>query len=628
MKVSLKQAVKLFYSQSSFDQIYQEAVANALDAGARNITISFEANSLTDVNSFKLSISDDGVGFTDERFKKFSKLMDVEDEDIKHRGLGRLVYLFYFDKVDVDSYFDCIKHRAFAFNEKLSDEDKENAAETIEEEHQSGATLSFEGYNLTKLYKKEFADPKWIKTKILKKFVVQLFLLKQKEEKFKISIKSRIANREIKEYITPDSIPSLTERTFISSYSLEGEMKMYYSVEENGNTAVITAMSIDNRSEPVEIFGEGNEPLGYEMFFILYSDSFQGQTDASRHKLEIQPSDLKIIQKEFRKQIKEILKEKAPIIVEFHKKEAEHLQSEFPHLEGYFEENEIGISSRNEVIKTAQKRFMLDERELLFKRGTLSDLDYEKSMELAGRTLTQYITFRQYVIDKLKKINEGEKEEVIHNLIVPKRQVIKAPNSYLNVYRNNIWIFDDKFMTFDVVLSEKDTTELLKQIEPDSTIQNIDRPDIAIIFSDNPKTAQKVDVVIVELKKKGLKGGENIKVEYQLEQRARALYPLFNKKIQSLWLYGVTQLDNDYKSTLDTMGYRPLLSKGTVYVNSNPITITTEPERVIVPAVRYVMDIDAVVNDAEARNKVFMDLIRERMKTDEEEKKEVKSNNV
>jgi hypothetical protein len=54
-------------------------------------------------------------------------------------------------------------------------------------------------------------------------------------------------------------------------------------------------------------------------------------------------------------------------------------------------------------------------------------------------------------------------------------------------------------MTFDVVLSEKDTTELLKRIEPESTTQNIDRPDIAIIFSDDPKTAPKVDVVIVEL---------------------------------------------------------------------------------------------------------------------------------
>lgn len=614
MKVSLKQAVKLFYSQSSFDQIYQEAVANALDARARNISISFEANSLTDVKSFKLTITDDGVGFTDERFKKFSKLMDVEDEDIKHRGLGRLVYLFYFDKVQVESYFEKTQHRTFSFDEKLSDEAQENAAVVLEEENVSGSTLRFEDYNLSKLYKKEFADPKWIKSKLLKKFVVQLFLLKKKEEDFRITIHAKIGNSSSEEIITPESIPALTDKSFTSSYSLDGNMTMYYSVEDNGNTSVITAISIDNRSEPVEIFAEGNEPQGYEMFFILYSDSFQGRIDASRQKIEIQSSNLKNIQKEFRQQINEILKEKAPKVVESHQKEAERLHSEFPHLDGYFEENKIGISSRNDVIQSAQKMFMLEERELLFKSGSLSDSDYEKSLELAGRTLTQYVTFRQYIIDKLKKVDNGQKEEIIHNLIVPKRQIVNAPNSYLNVYRNNIWIFDDKFMTFDVVLSEKETTELLRKIEPESNTRDIDRPDIAIIFSDNPKTASKVDVVIVELKKKGLKGGENIKVEYQLEQRARALFPLYEKKIQSFWLYGVTQLDDTYKSTLDTIGYRPLFSKGTVYVNPNPITITTEPERVIVPAVRYVMDIDAVVKDADARNKTFMDLIRERMK--------------
>ena len=580
MKVSLKQAVKLFYSQSSFDQIYEEVEANAIDGGGRKITISFEANRLNDVKAVKMSIDDDGVGFTDERFKKFSKLMDVEDEDIKHRGLGRLVYLFYFDKVEVESYFEKTKHRVFSFDEKLNDEAKENAAIEIEDDHPDGSILRFKGYNLSKLYKKEFADPK---------FVVQLFLLKKNGEDFCITIQSKIGNYCSEEKITPESIPALINKTFVSSYSLEGEMTMYYSVEENGNTSVITAMSIE------------------------------GHTDASMQKIEIQSSDLKIIQKEFRKQINEILKEKAPKVLESHQKEAERILTEFPHLDGYFEENVIGISSRNDVIESAQKKFMLDERKLLFKGGSLSDSDYEKSLELAGRTLTQYVTFRQYIIDKLKKVDARQKEEIIHNVIVPKRQVIKAPNSYLNVYRNNIWIFDDKFMTFDVVLSEKETTELLKQIEPESSTRDIDRPDIAIIFSDDPKTASKVDVVIIELKKKGLKGGENIKVEYQLEQRARALYPIYNNKIQSLWLYGVTQLDDAYKSTLDTIGYRPLFSKGTVYVNPNPITITTEPERVIVPAVRYVMDIDAVVNDADLRNKTFMDLIRERMRYTEED---------
>lgn len=612
MKVDLKQAVKLFYAQSSFDQIYQEAVANALDAQARNITISFEANTLSDVKTFKLTITDDGVGFTDERFKKFSKLMNVDEDDIKHRGLGRLVYLFYFDKVEVDTYFEKTKHRVFPFDEKLSDDSKEYAAQELEKEHLSGSTLVFEGYNLKKLATKDFADPKWIKTKLLKKFIVQLFNLKESGEDFRIGIEVVIAGRKIEEEIKPESIPSLEEKEFPSTYSLEGMMKMYYSVSESTETSVITAMSIDDRSEPVDVFAEGNEPQGYEMFFILYSDSFQGQTDASRQKINIPKSDLKTIQKEFRKQIIEILNKKAPKVVESHQKEEKRLKAEFPHLEGYFDENVIGICSRNEVIKEAQKRFMYDERSLLFK-SSLNDADYEKSLELAGRSLTQYITFRQYIINKLKAVDTGDKEEIIHNLIVPKRQIIKAPNMYSNIYRNNIWIFDDKFMTFDVVLSEQETTELLKQIDPATTIVDNDRPDIAIIFSNDPKTSPKVDVVIIELKKKGLKGGENLKVEYQLEQRARALYPLYGNKIQSMWLYGVTQFDDAYQATLNTIGYQPLYSKGTVYVNTNPITITMRPEKISVPAVRYVMDIDAVVEDADARNKAFMDIIQEKV---------------
>lgn len=618
MKVNLKQAVKLFYSQSSFDQIYQEAVANALDAKARNIKIVFEAKKLSDEESFKLTISDDGIGFTDERFLKFSRLMNVDEADIKHRGLGRLVYLFYFDKVIVDSYFEPHKHRVFSFDEKMSDDSKECAAIDIDDNIQSGSKLVFEGYNLSKLGKNEYADPQWIKVKILKKFIIQLFKIKEKKEDFNIEIKSIISGKEKKAIISPDSIPSFLTKEFSSTCSLDGMMTMYYSVMKSENTSVITAMSIDDRVEPMEVFSQGNEPKGYEMFFILYSDSFQGQINASRQNVELSKEEQKIIQKEFRKQILRILGKEIPKVIESYQKEAKQLQAEFPHLGGYFEEDVIGIWSKNDVISEAQRLFMQDERRLFFKKTALSDSDYEKSLEMAGRSLTQYITFRQYIIDKLKDVSDEDKEEIIHNLIVPKHQVIKAPNSYLNVYRNNIWIFDDKFMTFDVVLSEKETTELLKQIDPESSTRNIDRPDIAIIFSKDPKTSSKVDVVIVELKKKGLKGGENIKVEYQLEQRARALYPLYGDKIQSLWLYGVTQLDEDYQATLNTMGYQPLYSKGTVYVNTNPVTIRMNPERISVPAVRYIMDIDAVVNDADARNRTFIDFIRERVKSQDE----------
>lgn len=611
MKIDLKQAVKLFYSQSSFDQIYHEAVANAFDADAKNIRICFEADSLSDVSTFKLTISDDGVGFTNDRYEKFCKLMNVEEEDIKHRGLGRLVYLFYFDKVKVDTYFEKSKHRRFYFDENLGDDSIESITYDVEE-HPSGSTLFFEGYNLKKLAMKDFSDPQWIKTKLLKKFIVQFLKLKQKRESFRITIENRIGKHNSIKEITPDSIPNFVEKKFTPSYLLDGEMKMFYSVENSKNTSIITAMAIDDRSEPVDIFAEGNEPQGYEMFFILYSDSFQGQTDAIRNKINIPKNELDPIKKEFRKQIIEILKNKVPNAIQHQQNEEKKLKIEFPHLDGYFDENVIGICSQADVVREAQKKFMNEERRLLFKTS-LNDDDYDKSLELAGRSLTQYITFRQYIINKLKDVDISDKEEIIHNLIVPKRQKIQAPNSYTNIYRNNIWIFDDKFMTFDVVLSEQETTELLKQIDEKTTIKDINRPDIAIIFSNDPSVSPKVDVVIIELKKKGLKGGENLKVEYQLEQRARALYSLYKDKIQSVWLYGVTQLDDDYQSTLNTIGYQPLYSKGTVYVNTNPITISMNPEKITIPAVRYVMDIDAVIKDSDARNKAFMDLIKEKM---------------
>lgn len=618
MTIDLKQAVKLFYSQSSFDQVYQEAVANALDAGAKNIRIKFVASSLSDVKSFKMTISDDGVGFTEERFKKFSKLMNVEEEDIEHRGLGRLVYLFYFDDVAIESYFDSNKYRSFDFNESLDANQKDYQPKVIKTDTPSGTVLTFKGYNLKKIRSKDFVDPIWIRVKLLKKFIIRLYQMKVHGDKFCITIESNISGITTLETITPESIPSFEEIVFTSCYSLDGEMKMFYSIVESERSSVITAISIDGRSEPVDVFAKDNEPLGYEMFFILYSDSFQGQTNASRQNITLSSSDLKNIQREFRKQIVLILKEKLPKIIESHQKETERLQADFPHLKGYFEDNVIGICSLNDVVREAQNHFMSEQRELIFK-CSLSDSDYEKSIELAGRSLAQYITFRQYIIKKLQSVDDQDKEEVIHNLIVPKREIIKAPNSIKNIYKNNIWIFDDKFMTFNTILSERETSDLLKAIDPENSTTNIDRPDIAIIFSDNPKTTPKVDVVIIELKKKGLKTGENIKVETQLEQRARALYPLYGDKIQTMWLYGVTQLDSEYKATLDTIGYSPLYSKGTVFVNTNPITVSFEPEKIRVPAVRYIMDIDSVINDAAARNKSFIDILREHLKDEVQE---------
>lgn len=600
----------MFFSQSSFDMVYLEAVANALDAGASKIHIHFSASTLSNIKSFHLTISDNGIGFTDERYTKFCRLLEVDKDDKTHRGLGRLVYLFYFNNVKVISHYNGNQYREFNFDKEFGT-DAPNNSSTLESEHESGSTLEMTGYNLSKLKEKNFADAEWIRRRILKKFYSLLYKAKKNGNDINITIQSTIGKTNVVRTISAASIPELNEKTIVSKYSLDGEMTLYYSVKECDikDSSVITAISIDNRNESIDVFADESIPKGYDMVFILYSDSFQGQTDATRQVITIKPSDMRMLQKIFRDEIITILSDLAPKIIEQTQRTSEQLNNQFPHLRGYFEEGTIGISSKTEVIKEAQTRFIKDQRDILCKSTDLTDPEFEKSMNLAGRALTEYVLFRQKTIDRLKKIKKMDREATIHNILVPQRTVLRDGDFSQDIYKNNSWILDDKFMTYSTILSEMEMTDLLKELTKDESIKNDDRPDIAIIFSNDPKTSAKFDVVIVELKRKGLKPEENVRVEVQLEKRARCLYGLYPEKIQSLWLYGVAELDNEYKSHLSTAGYHPLYSKGCIFVNTTDITVDWETG-IKIPAVRYVMDFDAIVSDADARNLTFLNLIK------------------
>ena len=114
MDVNVKRAVKLFFSKSSFEMIYFEAFANALDAGATEFSVNITLPEASDWRNMTLELVDNGEGFTEERFGKFNKLLDVDERT--HKGLGRLVYLCYFDKVRIESVFEAGKKRKFEFN--------------------------------------------------------------------------------------------------------------------------------------------------------------------------------------------------------------------------------------------------------------------------------------------------------------------------------------------------------------------------------------------------------------------------------------------------------------------------------------------------------------------------------
>jgi hypothetical protein len=611
MKVKLGQAVKMFFGNSSLEMVYFEAIANALDAGATEINIDIKAKALNQPETIQIGISDNGFGFTDDRYKKFSNLFDVDENS--HKGLGRLVYLCYFDTVKVTSNFDDTFKREFDFTETFSEED---AKVVIVPKTKSGTILQMSSYTLSKLKKYDFLFPTYLKNRILEEFYSRLFQLKQEKKIISIKIKSNIENKQLKEELNNEDIPVFETVELDSSINIFDKFYLHYSIieVEPDKSSLIAAVSVDNRTVKVEIIAQENIPMGYNMVFLLYSDWFIGKVDNTRQNLAISDSDFQSIQNIFRSKVASIIEERIPKITERNNQTKNNLINRFPHLSGYFNTESIGYISRADVLKKAQDNFFKAQKDLL-DANSLSDEQYEKSIELSARALTEYILFRQITIENLKKTTDKNSEAEIHKIFATMSLQFDKDNSINDLYRNNAWLLDDKYMTYETVLSNKELGELIKYITADeNTSRDDDRPDIALVFSNNPNDSKNFDIVIVELKKRGITLEENMKAVTQLEKRARKLMKFYKNKIQRIWYYGIIEFNDEVELAL-TGEYKELYSSGKMYYKETKVAIQKNPD-LILPIGIFMWDIDAVVSDADARNSAFLNLIKSKFITE------------
>lgn len=122
MRAGIRNAVSRFYPNPSFEQVRFEAVANAVDAGATHVSILVKIAAFDKVDTLSITIADNGEGFTDRNFEKFCSSLEVDNAE--HEGLGRLVFLAYFDEIRVISHY-ANHERSFVFivfNGSFSDE--------------------------------------------------------------------------------------------------------------------------------------------------------------------------------------------------------------------------------------------------------------------------------------------------------------------------------------------------------------------------------------------------------------------------------------------------------------------------------------------------------------------------
>ena len=614
MDIETSGAIRLFFPNPSLTLVYFEALANALDAGATEISIDIDVQAFDKPETLKITVSDNGDGFTDENFERFRKLLRPRDKF--HKGIGRLVFLNYFSRVDVTSTRSKWR-RTFIFKDGF---DGNAPIENLNDEQPAKTTLAFNGFAKDRVKSYDDLKPDVLKPLLIEQFLPTLDARKRDGTAFKISInlKTKESNAQ-KEFfphetvITADDLPSMTKIT-IQDDSLDAfsTIDMHYHVEPvSGKGSLLVAFSIDGRTIPVNLIPASSFPPGYMGMFLFESEMFHSNADSSRQKL-ILPENLPIekLYRVLRREVGKVLADMIPKITEKNEKVKEKFEEQFPHLLGYFENDTVGLIDRDDALEIAQQKFFRAQKQVL-QCETLTQAAYEKSLELSSRTLTEYILYRDKIIGRMKEMTTGNAESEIHNLIVPRFKEFSKEAMPSEIYQNNAWLLDDKFMVFRTILSEQRMDTVVNAIRLDEECEkDAGRPDIAMIFSADPKNASAVDVVVIEIKKKTDDEKENQYAINQLLDRAVKL-AAHCPNIQRIWYYAVIQISDTMETRLRQQKWAPLFSMGKLYYQE---FITERPDRTVVPTPTFVVSFDAIVADAESRNHTFLEILRNGMR--------------
>ena len=297
------------------------------------------------------------------------------------------------------------------------------------------------------------------------------------------------------------------------------------------------------------------------------------------------------IQQGIKEQVKIIARENNIEIDKLSEASLQQAIKEAPFLVYYLQDNELGEDSQ-ELQRRAKKLFEKDKQFLRDSKNETHDKYKEKLAIVTQSELTEYIYDRQKKINLLKKLtDEKALEKEIHNLFMRQRTSDKKED-----YRtNNLWLFDDRFMSYNKVFSDKQIREIFPQLS-----KNLDRPDILSIISNTYEKDEITDVVIIELKKADEKITPS-RAEEQLIDYAGYINEAYQDRKIRIWSYAFLKFDKKTENSLRNKDYNRVLTKSQYPIYYKPFNA--------VNAIVNFVDYKALADDAENRNRTFMKIL-------------------
>lgn len=606
----------------NFMQPLYEAIVNSLDAKATNIEISIKDTIIKDENKNDINVIngfevvDDGDGFTEKNVDSFFEMLSEKKEEGK-LGSGRFIWLKVFDKIIIESKLPnktikinfCKCFKDITYNE-------------VEESNVKKETkIIFSNVNVAYQDKRPINNVAWIKNKIEESILPKLLLLKKSNRKFYITIDKLAA-------IDQENLPILQEEEFevkSNSFRKKEKFKLFYKIKRQDdnkqlNYYVAHGRLVKSFTSELKI---NKLPDKASSIMLLCSSYLDKHINDDRNNFTIDmnnesvesPISLANINEKLKVKMQNVLLKQLPEIKQKNDKTIEEAIDEEPYLASYIKKNGAIISSKQDLIKNSKKEYEKDlennkkDFRKILKRKKIDTAEYDRIIDefkdFQLRELGRYIAYRQQIIKKLKQLNnDNEKiEELFHKLFMDLKTDFNSQDNKAYHYKQNMWLLDDKFMSFSYIASDK-TFNQISNILYNTSIsredKGSDRPDLFLSFSDD-ETTENVDCLVIEIKGIGTTDDEKNKSITELANNVKTIRKQF-PNIRNIYSYIITNIDEAFLETINAQDFKPFLTKNEsefyyrYYENNNNHA--------------YVISSNVIAESAHFRNKVFLDLLK------------------
>ncbi|NQT76811.1 MAG: ATP-binding protein [Bacteroidetes bacterium] len=613
------------------DVIY-EAITNSIQSNATKIICSLHSyDNLTPENELQSSIRkvdnitivDNGDGFNDDNYNSFCKYRSGFKKSVGGKGIGRFTFLKVYNKNNYTSkLFNEQEVRSFTFDRNFDTENLNKAVEKVQENLTEVSFISVTNQYLNEdrhLDRRIILNLNNIKEKVLLRLLPTLFFYKKTGVNIEIQFIEK--DKEGVEVITHQEIPDFTkstfkirdkegmDRNFILHHNItpkDGELYAFYCANNR------TVCDFSSKDFKLSL------PYGYSGFLLLEAKYLDEHVNNERNDFDIFPikTDMfstlswDMINTGVKPKITEIVKAGIPETKQVNKSKLQDIQEERPYLINYIDDDDIdmaGFLDKKQLIDKAKKKFDFAKEKVLLNSGKdeYTDHDLHEAIQLTQNELVSYIFDRAQVIERLKAMldKNEEVESIIHNLFMEQY----TEDEYFCVNKNNLWLLDDRYTSYSYAASDKRIKDILIKLDSfNGDEEGInDKPDISLFFSHSPQNKNGLKSVIIELKPFDRDAKSDKKKFAGIQQLLDYTDALKEKeRIEEIWAFLITDVDEKLSGRLIRDGYQKLFStKDPIYHRKyeNGVSI-------------YVVSAKTLISDAEARNKVFLEIVKKQSK--------------